>query len=173
MSKKQPTRTLGSIETNQIKEPKEALLEEDDDDNIELTDLIDKIEEKPKPPKKKRVITEEHKKVILESLARARSVRKQASENKKILQEDFLKQKEGEINETLIKKLASLKRKKETEMMKKFLSQEADEAKLIEPKDELVASEEVIIKKKRAPRKKIVNVETTYQAPPVTSVYFC
>ena len=79
MNKKQATRTLGTIETKQVKQspepkqPKQTKKElnkdleiesEDDDDNIELNSFND-VEPDVKP-RKKRVITEEQKKILVE-----------------------------------------------------------------------------------------------------------
>lgn len=144
MNKKQPTRTLGTIETKQSTQPKQAtqatqaiplavggdrehrpltkkelnkdlqIESEEDDDNIEASSMIEhnsaysrgvKGAEPPEvKPRKKRVISEEQKQILVERLAYARSMRKKESENKKVLQQDFLKKKEEEINERLVKK---------------------------------------------------------------------
>ena len=85
MNKKQATRTLGSIKTKQVKQPKQPQqtkkelnkdleIESDDDDNIELSSF-NEVEPEVKP-RKKRIITEEQKKVLVERLAYARSMRK-------------------------------------------------------------------------------------------------
>ena len=93
MNKKQTIRTLGSIEnkqTKQIKQPKQPkqtkkskeLLENESDDNIEMNSEPE--EEYIEPflkPKKKRNISEEQKKVLVDRLAYARSLRKKESEN--------------------------------------------------------------------------------------------
>ena len=99
MNKKQTIRTLGSIENKQTKQPKQPkqlkqskkvkeLLENDSDDNIEVNsepeeEYIEPEVEQVLKPKKKRNITEEQKKVLVDRLAYARSLRKKESENKK------------------------------------------------------------------------------------------
>ena len=69
---------------------------------------LEEINLKSKTPdvklKKKRVVSDDQKKILVERLAYARSLRKKESENKKALEEDYLKQKEEEINERLMKK---------------------------------------------------------------------
>ena len=205
MNKKQATRKLGSIETKQVKQPKqpaqpkqpiqpkqlkqEIPIESEHDDNIEASSFSE-VEPEVEPevkPRKKRVITEEQKKILVERLAYARSMRKQSSENKKVLQQDYLKQKEEELNERLIKKITSLQRKKETEMMNKYLTQDNNSAcgrgvrGAEPPEDDESEVEEVIIKKKRAvPKKKIVYQyedddadEAIYVPPPAPSLHFC
>ena len=127
MSKKQTIRTLGSIERTQPTQPTpkkqdklktkklDLELDVESDDNIEnFSDGnddgdLEEINLKSKIPdvkaKKKRVISDDQKKVLVERLAYARSLRKKESENKKALEDDYLKQKEEEINERLIKNL--------------------------------------------------------------------
>jgi hypothetical protein len=127
MNKKQTIRTLGSIENEQVKQPKQPrqpkqtkkvkeLIEHESDDNIEVNSEPEEEEYiEPEPvlkPKKKRNITEEQKKILVDRLAYARSLRKEESENKKVLEEDYLHQKESEINERLLKKFTSLQQKK-------------------------------------------------------------
>ena len=127
MNKKQTIRTLGSIENKQVKQPKQPrqptqtkkvkdLVEQESDDNIEVNSEPEEEEYiEPEPvlkPKKKRNITEEQKKVLVDRLAYARSLRKKESENKKVLEEEYLQQKEQEINERLLKKFTSLQRKR-------------------------------------------------------------
>ena len=117
MNKKQTIRTLGSIESKQTKQTKKAieLIENESDENIEVNSEPEEEEYiEPEPvwkPKKKRNITEEQKKVLVDRLAYARLLRKKESENKKILEEEYLQQKESEINERLLKKFTSLQRK--------------------------------------------------------------
>ena len=144
--------------------------------------ILEKVNLKAKKPdvKKKRVISDDQKKILVDRLAYARSLRKKESENKKALEEDYLKQKEDEINERLMKKFTSLQRKKENEMMKKYMAKPTVESESEE--------EEVIIKKakpKPKPKKKIIyqyeeeddNDNGRPPAPPAapatTSVYFC
>ena len=144
MSKKQTIRTLGSIERTQPTQPTpkkqdklktkklDLELDVESDDNIEnFSDGnddgdLEEINLKSKIPdvkaKKKRVISDDQKKVLVERLAYARSLRKKESENKKSLEDDYLKQKEEEINERLMKKFTSLQRKKENEMLKKYMA---------------------------------------------------
>ena len=162
----------------------------EDDDNIELSSFDGDDEAKPLAstlgtnkesnikPKKKRIITEEQRKILVDRLAYARSMRKKEAENKKVLQEDYLKQKEEEINERLIKKITSLQRKKETEMMKKYMSKEKQEEDESEVEAKLPLVEKVIIKKKRAaPKKKIVyqyaQEDDNGYVPPTPSLFFC
>ena len=150
MSKKQTIRTLGSIEriqptqrtpkkqTNEPKQDKpkkltkELDLELDQESDFDIENfsdgnddvILEKVNLKAKKPdvKKKRVISDDQKKILVDRLAYARSLRKKESENKKALEEDYLKQKEEEINERLMKKFTSLQRKKENEMMKKYMT---------------------------------------------------
>ena len=74
-------------------------------------------------------------------MAYARSLRKKESENKKVLENEYLKQKEEEINDRLLEKFTSLQRKKENEMMKKYMTKSKEES------EEEEIEEEVIIKK--------------------------
>ena len=105
MNKKQTIRTLGSIENKQPKQSKQPkqpkqtkkaveLIEHESDDNIEVNSEPEEEEYiEPEPvlkPKKKRNITEEQKKVLVDRLAYARSLRKKESENKKVLEEEYL-----------------------------------------------------------------------------------
>ena len=98
MNKKQTIRTLGSIENKQPKQPKQPkksakVIENESDDNIEVNsepeeeEYIDQPSEPVIKPKKKRNISEEQKKVLVDRLAYARSLRKKESENKKLLEE--------------------------------------------------------------------------------------
>ena len=120
-------------------------------------------------------------------MAYARSLRKKESKNKKALEDDYLKQKEEEINERLMKKFTSLQRKKENEMLKKYMSKSKVES---ESESE---EEEIIIKKtkpKPQPKPPKSKKKIIYQyeddddddhgrppappaAPATTSVYFC
>ena len=115
MNEKQTIRTLGSIEskqTKQIKQPthtkqtkiklnKELDLESDDnieinsDNDLDEIDLVEPIDEPIK--KKKRVISDEQKKVLVDRLAYARSLRKKESENKKVLEKEYLQQKKKKL----------------------------------------------------------------------------
>ena len=119
-------------------------------------------------------------------MAYARSLRKKESENKKALEDDYLKQKEEEINERLMKKITSLQRKKENELLKKYMSKSKVES-------ESESEEEIIIKKtkpKPQPKPPKSKTKIIYQyeddddddhgrppappaAPAITSVYFC
>ena len=86
MNKKQTIRTLGSIENKQTKENK--VIENESDDNIEVdSEPEEEYIEPVLKPKKKRNISEEQKKVLVDRLAYARSLRKKESENKKVLEE--------------------------------------------------------------------------------------
>ena len=133
MNKKQTIRKLGSIEAKQTKQTtqkaqpkqkasKNKVLEIESDNDIENYSEEEVPEVEVPKPKKKRVVSDEQKKILVERLAYARSLRKKESENKKVLEEDYLKQKEEEINERLMKKFSSLQRKKENEMLKKYMS---------------------------------------------------
>ena len=108
----------------QTKQTKKAieLIDHESDDNIEVNSEPEEEEYiEPEPvlkPKKKRNITEEQKKILVDRLAYARSLRKKESENKKVLEEEYLQQKEQEINQRLEKRFTSLQRKKENEMIK-------------------------------------------------------
>ena len=96
MNKKQTIRTLGSIENKQPKQPKQSkqpkkstkVIENESDDNIEVNSEPEEeeyIEQPSEPvikPKKKRNISEEQKKVLVDRLAYSRSLRKKESENK-------------------------------------------------------------------------------------------
>ena len=88
----------------------------------------------------------------MDRLAYARSLRKKESENKKNLENEYLQQKEDEINQRILKKFTSLQRKKDNEMMKKYLSKPKEES------DEEPEEQEIIIKKKKPPqpKKKVV-----------------
>ena len=135
MNKKQTIRKLGSIEAKQTTQPKQTkqkvsknkVLEIESDNDIEnySEEEVPEVESPAVPkPKKKKVVSDEQKKILVERLAYARSLRKKESENKKVLEEDYLKQKEEEINERIMKKFTSLQRKKENEMMKKYMTRE-------------------------------------------------
>ena len=112
MNKKQTIRRLGSIEntqTKQTKQPaqkpkklnKEIELESDNDienypnDDLDDINLDDMVDDKPTKynmkPKKKRVISDEQKKVLTDRLAYARSLRKKEADNKKVLENEYLK----------------------------------------------------------------------------------
>jgi len=194
---KQPT------QTKQTKKKLNKELDLESDDNIEINsdndlDEIDLVVEEPiikdksflnaksnpkgfdEPiKKKKRVISDEQKKVLVDRLAYARSLRKKESENKKVLEKEYLQQKEKEINDRLLKKFTSLQRKKENEMMKKYMTKPKEES------EEEEIEEEVIIKKtKPKPKKKIVyqyeendddneRYKQPIPVPPATSVFFC
>ena len=190
MSKKQTIRTLGS---KQNIKPIE-LLEEDTDDDIQKPtekvlkpkkvkqsneyleeEIIEKSIETPIITKKKRNLTEEQKEVLRERLAHARSLRRKGVDEKQLLEQEYLKQKEEEINERLLKKFTSLQRKKESEMMKQYLTKSKEDE--IEEYEE----EPIIIKKKRNPKKKVIyqleddddNGYISPTAPSAPSICFC
>ena len=91
MNKKQTIRTLGSIENKQVKETKQPkqpkqtkksnkVIENESDDNIEVdSEPEEEYIEPVLKPKKKRNISEEQKKVLVDRLAYARSLRKKES----------------------------------------------------------------------------------------------
>ena len=192
MSKKQTIRTLGS---KQNIKPIEILEEESDNDIQKPTEKVLKpkllkeskkyLEEEvitlpietPIISKKKRNLTEEQKEVLRERLAHARSLRRKGVDEKQLLEQEYLKQKEEEINERLLKKFTSLQRKKESEMMKQYLTKSKEDE--IEEYEE----EPIIIKKKRNPKKKVIyqyddddeddNGYIPPTAPPAPSICFC
>jgi hypothetical protein len=191
MSKKQTIRTLG---TKQNIKPIEILEEESDNDIQKPTEkvlkpkllkeskkyleeeIIETPIETPIISKKKRNLTEEQKEVLRERLAHARSLRRKGVDEKQLLEQEYLKQKEEEINDRLLKKFTSLQRKKESEMMKQYLTKSKE--------DEIEYEEEpIIIKKKRNPKKKVIyqyddddeddNGYIPPTAPPAPSICFC
>ena len=181
MNKKQTKRTKQPKQSKKTKKSKEVL-ENESDDNIEMNSELEEEYIEPEEPvlkaKKKRNISEEQKKVLVDRLAYARSLRKKESENKKVLENEYLQQKEQEINDRLLKKFTSLQRIKENEMMKKYLSKPKEES------DEEPEEQEIIIKKKKPPqpKKKVIyryeeDDEDRYipptPAPTGPSICFC
>ena len=79
---------------------------------LEEEEVITPPIETPIISKKKRNLTEEQKEVLRERLAHARSLRRKGVDEKQLLEQEYLKQKEEEINERLLKKFTSLQRKK-------------------------------------------------------------
>ena len=57
----------------------------------------------------------------MDRLAYARSLRKKESENKKVLENEYLKQKDQEINDRLLKNLHLFKEKKKMKDEKVFI----------------------------------------------------
>ena len=193
MSKKQTIRTLGSIEPKQNIKPIEVIEDDTDEDIQKPIEKIskpkklkqsneyleDKVIEQPIEnviiPKKKRNLTEEQKEILRERLAHARSLRRKGVDEKNLLEQEYLKQKEEEINERLLKKFTSLQRKKESEMMKQYLTKSKEDE--IEEYEE----EPIIIKKKRNPKKKVIyqyededdNGYIPPTAPSAPSICFC
>ena len=77
--------------------------------------------------KQKRNLTEEHKKILTERLAKAREIKKQQANQKLEFENKIRQEKEKEAEAKLIKKVKQISRQKEREIILKYLSESDEE----------------------------------------------
>ena len=77
--------------------------------------------------KQKRNLTEEHKKILTERLAKAREIKKQQANQKLEFENKIRQEKEKEAEAKLIKKVKQISRQKERDIILKYLSESDEE----------------------------------------------
>ena len=77
--------------------------------------------------KPKRTLTEEHKKILSERLAKAREIKKQQANQKQEFENKIKQEKEREAEQKLIQKVKKISKQKEREIILKYLSESDEE----------------------------------------------
>ena len=115
-----------TLQNTELSQKPQALEKTDEDEDFAADDEQQNSITEP-VKKQKRNLTEEHKKILTERLAKAREIKKQQANQKLEFENKIRQEKEKEAEAKLIKKVKQISRQKEREIILKYLSESDEE----------------------------------------------